>query len=59
MDGAKASDDLWPAFHKSFVHTSPLLFDFDEDGILDILVATYNGEVLVIKDTVRVLQQSM
>lgn len=59
MDGAKASDDSWPAFRKSFVHTSPLLFDFDEDGILDILIATYNGEVLVIKDTVRALNNDV
>ncbi|CAL8462321.1 g1854 [Coccomyxa elongata] len=59
MDGAKASDDSWPAFHESFVHTSPLLFDFDEDGILDILIATYNGEVLVIKDTGEVLAEKL
>ncbi len=52
VDGAKASDDSWPAFHKSFVHASPVLFDFDENGVLDILIATYNGEILVVKDTV-------
>lgn len=52
VDGAKASDDSWPAFHKSFVHTSPVLFDFNEDGVLEILIATYNGEILVVKDTV-------
>jgi hypothetical protein len=52
VDGAKASDDSWPAFHKSFVHTSPVLFDFNEDGVLKFLIATYNGEILVVKDTV-------
>lgn len=51
-DGAKAADDQWPAFHKSTVHASPVMFDFDFDGVLDILVATYDGEILVIKDTV-------
>ena len=51
-DGAKAADDQWPAFHQSTVHASPVMFDFDSDGVLDILLATYNGEILVIKDTV-------
>ena len=52
-DGAKAQDDFWPAFHKSDVHASPIMVDFDYDGVLDILVATSDGELLVIKDTVR------
>lgn len=52
-DGAKASDDMWPAFHKSLVQTSPFTFDFDNDNIPDIMVATYDGEILMIKDTVR------
>ena len=52
-DGAKATHDSWPAFHKSTVHTGPLLHDWDYDGILDILVATYDGEILAFKDTVR------
>lgn len=56
MDGAKAQDESWPAFHKSLVHSSPLVFDFDEDGILDILMPTFNGEILVAKDTVGVCQ---
>ena len=51
-DGAKAVHDSWPAFHKSTVHASPLLHDFDFDGILDILVATYDGEIRIFKDTV-------
>ena len=52
-DGAKATHDSWPAFHKSTVHTAPLLHDWDFDGVPDILVATYDGEVLAFKDTVR------
>ena len=53
-DGAKAVHDAWPAFHKSTVHASPLLHDFDFDGILDILVATYDGEIRIFKDTVSI-----
>lgn len=51
-DGAKALEDGWPAFHESTVHASPLLYDFDADGINDVLLATYDGEILVFKDTV-------
>lgn len=36
----------WPAFHQSNVHASPLLFDIDKDGVREIALATYNGEVL-------------
>lgn len=36
----------WPAFHKSTVHASPLLYDIDKDGVREIALATYNGEVL-------------
>jgi hypothetical protein len=50
-DGAKAVG--WPAFHQSTQHTSPLLYDIDIDGVADILVSTYNGEILFFKDTVR------
>jgi len=50
-DGAKALG--WPAFHKSHLHASPLLYDVDLDGVRDILVATYDGEILAFKDTVR------
>lgn len=49
-DGAKALG--WPAFHKSTVHAAPLLYDLDLDGVRDVLVTTYNGEVLAFKDTV-------
>jgi len=50
VDGAKALG--WPAFHQSTVHASPLLYDWDLDGTPDVLVTTYNGEVLAFKDTV-------
>jgi len=36
----------WPAFHQSTVHASPLLYDIDKDGVREIALATYNGEVL-------------
>ena len=49
-DGAKALG--WPAFHRSNVHASPLMYDIDLDGVRDILLATYDGEVLFFKDTV-------
>ena len=49
-DGAKATD--WEGHHHSTLHTSPLLFDIDYDGIQDILIATYDGEVMGFKDTV-------
>lgn len=49
-DGAKAAE--WGGYHQSTLHTSPLLFDVDYDGIQDILVATYDGDVLAYKDTV-------
>lgn len=50
-DGAQAAG--WPAFHKSTVHTSPMLYDLDFDGIQDILLATYDGEILAFRDNVR------
>mgnify|MGYP001807413467 CR=1 FL=1 len=43
----------WPAFHASSVHASPLLYDIDFDGVRDVLLATYDGQVLFYKDTVR------
>ncbi|KAF3795552.1 DEFECTIVE IN EXINE FORMATION 1 protein [Nymphaea thermarum] len=36
----------FPAFHQSYVHSSPLLFDIDKDGVREIALPTYNGEVL-------------
>ena len=50
-DGAQAAG--WPAFHKSKLHASPLLYDVDSDGVQDILVATYDGQILAFRDTVR------
>jgi len=35
----------WPAFHQSNVHSSPLLYDIDKDGVREIALATYNGVV--------------
>ena len=40
-DGAKALG--WPGFHRSTVHSSPLLFDIDMDGIRDVVVTTYDS----------------
>ena len=50
LEGAQAVG--WPAFHKSSVHASPLLYDWDFDGVRDVLLATYDGQVLAFKDTV-------
>ena len=36
----------WLAFHKSTVHASPLLYDIDKDGVREVALATYNGEVI-------------
>lgn len=52
-DGAQAAG--WPAFHKSTVHTSPMMYDLDFDGIQDILLATYDGEILAFRDSVRLV----
>lgn len=54
-DGAKALG--WPGFHRSHVHTSPLLYDIDADGIRDVLVTTFDGEVVFFKDNVSGQQQ--
>ena len=48
-------DDFWPAVHESEVHATPVMVDFDYDGVMDILLATNDGELLVIKDTVSPL----
>lgn len=50
-DGGKVAG--FEAYFKSQLHASPLLYDIDFDGIQDILVATYDGEILFFKDTVR------
>ena len=48
VDRLHAFDHLsgWPAYHQSMVHASPLLYDIDKDGVREIALATYNGEVL-------------
>lgn len=51
-DGARATD--WEGQHQSALHTSPLLFDVDYDGIQDILIATYDGDIMAFKDTVSI-----
>ena len=56
-DGGQAAG--WPAFHKSTVHTSPLLYDLDFDGVQDLLLATYDGEILAYRDTVSLLFESV
>ncbi|KAG1365845.1 Protein DEFECTIVE IN EXINE FORMATION 1 [Cocos nucifera] len=35
----------WPVFHQSTVHSSPLLYDIDQDGTREIALATYNGVI--------------
>lgn len=50
-DGASAID--WPAYTNGHVHGSPFMFDIDRDGILDIGVGTYEGDIIWFKDTVR------
>lgn len=42
-DGAAAVG--WPVFHKSHLSGSPFLVDIDRDGILEIGVGTFNGEI--------------
>lgn len=51
-DGAKATE--WGGYHQSTLHTSPLLFDMDYDGVQDIMVATYDGDVVAFKDAVSI-----
>lgn len=36
----------WPASHQSTVHSSALMYDIDKDGIREVALATFNGEVL-------------
>lgn len=53
-DGSQAVG--WPAFHKSTMHASPLLYDIDFDGVRDVLLATYDGEIVFVKDTVSTVR---
>lgn len=48
-NGAEAPG--FPAFHDDKVHASPLMYDIDHDGIQDIVLSTYNGEILFYQDT--------
>lgn len=45
-------DTTFEASHRSTLHTTPLMFDIDFDGVLDIVVATYDGDVQFFRDTV-------
>ncbi|KAG0582223.1 hypothetical protein KC19_3G044000 [Ceratodon purpureus] len=36
----------WPAYHQSTVHSSALMYDIDKDGIREVALATFNGEIL-------------
>jgi hypothetical protein len=36
----------WPAYHQSTVHSSALMYDIDKDGIREVALATFNGEVI-------------
>lgn len=49
----------WPAFHQSTVHSTPLLYDIDKDGVREIALATYNGEVLFFRLLLFVLVASL
>ena len=49
--GARWSDGRWPAFHGSSAHASPFLADVDGDGVQDVLLATYDGQVSAYRDT--------
>ena len=47
-----AKNPGFQATHRSTLHTSPLLYDFDFDGTQDIVVATYDGEIQFFTDAV-------
>ncbi|KAK9842754.1 hypothetical protein WJX74_001858 [Apatococcus lobatus] len=36
--------------HRSFLHTSPLLYDVDNDGVREILAATFDAEIVIFDD---------
>lgn len=37
-------------FHESTVHASPLLYDIDMDGIREVMMTTYDGEIVFYDD---------
>ncbi|KAM7261962.1 hypothetical protein ACFE04_021039 [Oxalis oulophora] len=41
---------VWPAFHQSAVHSSPLLYDIVKDGVRDIVLSTSSSEVLFLRE---------
>lgn len=47
----------WPAEHPSDVHATPLLYDVDDDGALDVLLATYDGHMLFYKDNGELMKR--
>ena len=49
-NGYKSTD--FGGHHKSFLHTSPLLYDIDSDGVREILAATFDAEVTFFDDMV-------
>ncbi|KAJ9548773.1 hypothetical protein OSB04_021316 [Centaurea solstitialis] len=47
------------AFHQSTVHASPLLYDIDKDGVREIALATYNGEVLFFRTSGYIMSEKL
>ena len=50
-NGAKAAG--WPVNHKSTLHISPVQADCDFDGVPDVVVITYGGEIICYSDDAR------
>jgi hypothetical protein len=48
-DGHTLPEFSFSAADGSYFHTSPVLFDFDSDGILDMIWASVNAEIFVIR----------
>lgn len=52
LDGRTGGEDTnFEAEHHSTLHASPVLYDIDFDGVLDLVVATYQGDIQFFKDT--------
>lgn len=50
IDGDGHKPNGWPlAFDDAKFESSPLIYDFDQDGIDDILIADFDGYIKVIK----------
>ena len=55
LDGRTGAEDtVFEAQHQSTLHGTPLMYDADFDGVLDIVIATYDGYIQFFKDTVRI-----